>query len=89
MSCGCVAIFLEQIFYRQHNLPFEKIGTNFSGPAATLFIYDPFNRVESWRFVTYMLVHNGMEHILLNLLLQILMGLVLGYLQDWLVFLSI
>ena len=33
-----------------------------------------------------MLVHNGMEHLLLNLVLQILMGCALGYLHDWLEF---
>lgn len=27
------------------------------GPAATLFIYNPYRRYELWRYVTYMFVH--------------------------------
>lgn len=30
-----------------------------SGPMASLFIYEPDNRKEIWRFLTYMFVHIG------------------------------
>uniref|UniRef100_A0A8D2L7L4 Rhomboid-related protein 2 n=1 Tax=Varanus komodoensis TaxID=61221 RepID=A0A8D2L7L4_VARKO len=39
------------------------------------FIYRSDKRKEAWRFVSYMLVHAGIEHILGNLLLQLLLGI--------------
>ncbi|XP_066494840.1 rhomboid-related protein 2 [Tiliqua scincoides] len=37
--------------------------------------YSPDKRKEAWRFVSYMLVHAGVEHILGNLLLQLFLGI--------------
>nr|XP_028595089.1 rhomboid-related protein 2 isoform X2 [Podarcis muralis]XP_028595091.1 rhomboid-related protein 2 isoform X2 [Podarcis muralis] len=39
------------------------------------FIYRPDKRKEAWRFLSYMLVHAGIEHILGNLFLQLLLGI--------------
>nr|XP_002130870.1 rhomboid-related protein 2 [Ciona intestinalis] len=38
-------------------------------------IFDPRKRQEVWRFLTYMLLHAGLEHILFNLLIQLLLGI--------------
>lgn len=37
-------------------------------------IYDPYHREEAWRFFSYMLLHAGIEHILGNVLLQLVVG---------------
>ncbi|CAG6014656.1 unnamed protein product [Menidia menidia] len=37
--------------------------------------YKPESRHEAWRFVSYMFVHAGVEHILGNLLMQLLLGI--------------
>ncbi|XP_037532747.1 rhomboid-related protein 2 [Nematolebias whitei] len=39
------------------------------------FTYKPDKREEAWRFLSYMFVHAGVEHIVGNLLLQLLLGI--------------
>ncbi|KAG9492913.1 hypothetical protein GDO78_001071 [Eleutherodactylus coqui] len=39
------------------------------------FIYRPDKREEAWRFVSYMLVHAGVQHIIGNLFLQLFLGI--------------
>ncbi|XP_078236032.1 rhomboid-related protein 2 isoform X3 [Pogona vitticeps] len=39
------------------------------------FIYRPDKRREAWRFLSYMLVHAGIEHIIGNLVLQLVLGI--------------
>lgn len=34
-------------------------GPPVEGPAATIFIYNPYKRYEAWRYLTYMFVHVG------------------------------
>lgn len=41
---------------------------------ATWFIYNPYRREEAWRFVTYMFVHVGIMHIMMNLVVQLFLG---------------
>lgn len=56
---------------------FKRAGENTNGPAAKIFIYNPYRRFEAWRFVTYMFVHVGVMHILMNLIIQIFLGVAL------------
>ncbi|XP_067863096.1 rhomboid-related protein 2 isoform X2 [Heptranchias perlo] len=39
------------------------------------FIYRPDKRKEAWRFVSYMLVHAGVQHIIGNLFMQLILGI--------------
>ncbi|XP_057561944.1 rhomboid-related protein 2 isoform X1 [Hippopotamus amphibius kiboko] len=39
------------------------------------FIYSPEKREEAWRFISYMLVHAGVQHILGNLVMQLTLGI--------------
>uniref|UniRef100_A0A8C8ZXE2 Rhomboid-related protein 2 n=1 Tax=Prolemur simus TaxID=1328070 RepID=A0A8C8ZXE2_PROSS len=39
------------------------------------FIYCPEKREEAWRFISYMLVHAGVQHILGNLAMQLVLGI--------------
>ncbi|KAJ1063921.1 hypothetical protein K5549_009233 [Capra hircus] len=39
------------------------------------FIYRPEKREEAWRFISYMLVHAGVQHILGNLIMQLGLGI--------------
>ncbi|XP_063813259.1 rhomboid-related protein 2 [Pseudophryne corroboree] len=39
------------------------------------FIYRPDKREQAWRFISYMLVHAGVQHIIGNLLLQLFLGI--------------
>lgn len=54
-----------------------------SGPAARQLIYEPSRRREIWRYITYMFVHVGVVHLLLNLLVQILLGIPLEMVHKW------
>lgn len=52
----------------------KSVGTSINGPMAQVFIYNPRKREEAWRFVTYMFVHVGIMHIMMNLIVQIFLG---------------
>lgn len=47
----------------------------FTGEIANFLEYDPHRRVECWRFLTYMFVHIGYSHLIVNLLVQIFLGI--------------
>ncbi|KAH8304208.1 rhomboid-related protein 2 [Drosophila kikkawai] len=61
----------------------DNIGESTSGPAATLFIYNPYKRYEGWRFVSYMFVHVGIMHLMMNLIIQIFLGIALELVHHW------
>ncbi|XP_047098428.1 rhomboid-related protein 1-like [Schistocerca piceifrons] len=44
------------------------------GPVARLFIYNPYRRSEIWRWLTYMFVHVGTTHLIVNVVVQLLLG---------------
>lgn len=67
----------------EYEVSYKEIGENTNGPAATLFIYNPFKRYEAWRFVTYMFVHVGVMHIMMNLIIQIFLGVALELVHHW------
>ncbi|XP_023938085.1 rhomboid-related protein 2 isoform X1 [Bicyclus anynana] len=57
--------------------------TDATGPIAQIFIYNPHKRQEAWRFLTYMLVHVGVVHLLVNLLVQLFLGVPLEMVHRW------
>ncbi|KAJ4445267.1 hypothetical protein ANN_07068 [Periplaneta americana] len=54
-----------------------------NGPAARVFIYNPHKRYEAWRFLTYMFVHVGVFHLVVNLFVQIMLGVPLEMVHGW------
>ncbi|XP_029086475.1 rhomboid-related protein 2 [Monodon monoceros] len=46
-----------------------------SGILESPFIYSPEKREEAWRFISYMLVHAGIQHVLGNLVMQLVLGI--------------
>ncbi|KAG8588139.1 hypothetical protein GDO81_005887 [Engystomops pustulosus] len=46
-----------------------------TGITKSPFIYRPDKREEAWRFLSYMLVHAGVQHIIGNLFLQLFLGI--------------
>jgi rhomboid-related protein 1/2/3 len=67
-------IVAPQLSHFRDDRDLKQIGTSTSGPMATMFIYNPRQRYEKWRFVTYMFVHVGIMHIMMNLIVQIFLG---------------
>lgn len=61
----------------------QTYGQKTNGPAAQLFMYNPFKRHEVWRFLTYMFVHVGIVHIALNIAIQIMLGTFLEFVHHW------
>lgn len=61
----------------------EDVGRTTNGPAATLFLYTPYRRYEAWRFVTYMFVHIGVMHLIMNLIVQLMLGVALELVHHW------
>ncbi|KAL1130300.1 hypothetical protein AAG570_013238, partial [Ranatra chinensis] len=54
-----------------------------NGPSASVLIYDPHRRKEAWRFLCYMLVHVGWLHLILNLIIQVALGIPLEMVHGW------
>ncbi|CAG9830264.1 unnamed protein product [Diabrotica balteata] len=48
-----------------------------------LFIYDPYKREEAWRYLTYMFVHIGYTHLVVNLVVQLFLGFPLEMVHKW------
>ena len=71
------------LFRSEDEYNHKPIGENTNGPAATLFIYNPYRRQEAWRFITYMFVHVGVMHIMMNLIIQIFLGVALELVHHW------
>ncbi|ESO08983.1 hypothetical protein HELRODRAFT_109972 [Helobdella robusta] len=44
-------------------------------PLYSPLTYNPFRRYEAWRFISYMFIHDGIMHILSNLIFQLIIGL--------------
>lgn len=54
-------------------------GVPFSSP----FIYKPTRRYEAWRYLSYLLIHQGYMHLVGNLIFQLLLGLPLELVHKW------
>lgn len=55
----------------------------FSEKAAELLRFDPHRRQEFWRFVSYMFVHVGVNHLMMNMVVQLFLGTVLEIFHGW------
>ncbi len=53
------------------------IPTTWTGPYqfCSMAVFNPRRRRELWRFITYIVVHAGWQHLLINVFLQLLVGL--------------
>ncbi|EDX17655.1 GD17034 [Drosophila simulans] len=79
-----IIMFLVDVIHFQDDPNYQdRIGESTSGPAATLFIYNPYKRYEGWRFVSYMFVHVGIMHLMMNLIIQIFLGIALELVHHW------
>ncbi|XP_059470077.1 rhomboid-related protein 2 [Neocloeon triangulifer] len=54
-----------------------------NGPIATVLIYNPHKRHEAWRFLTYMFVHVGEMHLIVNMLVLLMLGIPLEMVHHW------
>lgn len=57
--------------------------TQANGPIAQVLIYSPYKRHEAWRFITYMFVHVGVIHLIVNLIVQLFLGVPLEMVHKW------
>lgn len=53
------------------------------GPVARMMILDPYKRKEAWRFLSYMFVHIGYMHLIINLAVQLMLGVPLEMVHRW------
>ncbi|XP_077980017.1 rhomboid-related protein 2-like [Glandiceps talaboti] len=44
-------------------------------PEISPFLYIPAKRLELWRFFTYILIHAGLEHLIFNIVIQLVLGI--------------
>lgn len=52
-------------------------------PMYSPFIYLPARRYEAWRYLTYLVIHQGYMHLVGNLIFQLLLGLPLEFVHKW------
>ncbi|CAH1112650.1 unnamed protein product [Psylliodes chrysocephalus] len=53
------------------------------GRMSNILIYHPYKRQEAWRFFTYMFVHIGYMHLVINLSVQLCLGVPLEMVHKW------
>uniref|UniRef100_A0A146M6D2 Protein rhomboid n=1 Tax=Lygus hesperus TaxID=30085 RepID=A0A146M6D2_LYGHE len=68
---------IELGFFVYYTVIKGEMNMNPSGPVPidSVFIYRPDKRLEVWRFLFYMVLHDGWLHLLFNLVVQVLVGL--------------
>lgn len=71
-----IGVFL---YYALHPDYKEKYPVTASSgcPMSSPLIYNPHKRWEAWRFVSYMLLHNGYMHLIFNCFFQLVLGTLL------------
>ncbi|CAH1382697.1 hypothetical protein MTP99_006680 [Tenebrio molitor] len=74
---------IELIFFLVDEIKEENSTTFATGPMAQTFIYDPTKRYQVWRYFTYMFVHIGYLHLVVNLAVQIFIGIPLEMVHGW------
>lgn len=47
-----------------------------------LFVFDPNQNHEIWRYMTYMLIHSDIYHLLMNITMQLVVAVPLEWYQD-------
>ncbi len=65
------------IIHSLDDIPFNDVTMNSGAPLNSPLIYLPTRRYEAWRFVSYMLIHNGYIHLTFNCILQLALGTLL------------
>ncbi len=80
-----VAVYIYHLVHFAQYHEDANIGWSGPEPVCSKLVYNPTRRREAWRFVSYCLVHAGVQHILFNMLMQLFVGLPLeashGYLR--------
>lgn len=62
---------------------FEHKPSPVQGTIAQALIYDPQKKHEIWRYLTYMFVHIGPLHLIVNLMVQVMLGIPLEMVHKW------
>lgn len=59
------------------------IGMSGPAPVYSPLIYNPYRRYEAWRYVSYGLIHSGYMHLINNLIVQTILGVILEMVHGW------
>ncbi|KAK5615792.1 Rhomboid- protein 2 [Crenichthys baileyi] len=71
ISIAELAVFIYYAVWKPHKQWVTLDESLYKSPLT----YDPKKREEAWRFFSYMFVHAGVEHIVGNLIMQLLLGI--------------
>ncbi|XP_064114680.1 rhomboid-related protein 1-like [Macrobrachium nipponense] len=52
-------------------------------PSYSPLVYNPARRFEAWRYISYALIHSGWVHLVNNLIVQIILGVLLELVHKW------
>ncbi|XP_071524961.1 rhomboid-related protein 1-like [Panulirus ornatus] len=61
----------------------RPMGAAGPAPVYSPLIYNPYRRYEAWRYLTYALIHSGYVHLVTNLVMQLVLGLLLELVHGW------
>ncbi|XP_066144384.1 rhomboid-related protein 2-like [Euwallacea fornicatus] len=81
--CMILISLLQLVFFVTDEIIQEGSTLNGTGVMALIFIYDPQKRFQAWRYLTYMFVHIGYLHIVVNLIVQLMLGIPLEMVHGW------
>ncbi|KAI4453229.1 rhomboid-related protein [Holotrichia oblita] len=73
---------LEVLLFILNEKKLTNTGRHSHGNIADALIFDPSRRQEAWRFITYLFVHIGYQHLLFNLAVQIFLGVILEMVHE-------
>ncbi|KAL1501693.1 hypothetical protein ABEB36_006975 [Hypothenemus hampei] len=74
---------MEVVLFSTDEFVLKKSTSSGTGIIAQVFLYEPSKRQQAWRFLTYMFVHTGYVHIVVNMAFQLLFGLPLEMVHRW------
>ncbi|XP_066251521.1 rhomboid-related protein 2-like [Euwallacea similis] len=81
--CMILISLLELVFFVTDEIVHKDSTLDGTGVTAIIFIYDPQKRYQAWRYLTYMFVHIGNLHIVVNLIVQLMLGIPLEMVHGW------
>ncbi|CAG0884800.1 unnamed protein product [Darwinula stevensoni] len=83
LFCILISIieFVIYVYYMAHLG--EGVSAGGPVPYDSYLIFNPYRRYEGWRYLTYMLVHAGLMHLLVNLMVQLVLGIPLEMVHKW------
>ncbi|XP_023326648.1 protein rhomboid [Eurytemora carolleeae] len=79
----CLSFLQTVIFIYNSYQEIGDIGLYEPVPYCSHLIYNPNQRIQIWRFLSYSLIHSGLFHVSFNVVIQLMLGVPLEMVNGW------